>query len=110
VAAVETMDNPGLAQVMDAAMIYAQLGRTAELERWRSRLIAKAPDASAEFYFTMFGEFVPAATAERALVIDSLVKAGLPRCATPEQLARTPDMRRMPDCETERAKAGPQKT
>ena len=104
------MDNPGLAQVMNAAMIYAQLGRTAELERWRSRLLARAPDASAEFYFTLFGEFVPAATAERALVIESLVKAGLPRCATPEQLARMPDMRRMPECEAERAKAAPQKT
>jgi TolB-like protein len=109
-AAVEGMDNPGLPQVMNAAMIYAQLGRAEELERWRSRLLARAPDASAEFYFTLTGEFVPAATAERALVIESLVKAGLPRCATPEQLTRMPDMRRMPECEAERAKAGPQKT
>ena len=109
-AAVETMDNPGLAQVMNAAMIYAQLGRTAELEQWRSRLLAREPDASAEFYFTLVGEFVPSATAERALVIESLVKAGLPRCATLEQLARMPDMRRMPECEPERAKAAPQKT
>ena len=95
---------------MNAAMIYAQLGRTAELERWRSRLLGQAPDASAEFYFTLTGEFVPAAIAERALVIESLVKAGLPKCATPEQLARTPDMRRMPECEAERAKVGPHKT
>jgi TolB-like protein len=108
-AAVEAIDNPDTARMMNAAMIYAQLGRTADLERWRSRLLARAPDASAEFYFTLFGEFVPDATAERALVIESLVKAGLPRCATAEQLARRPDMRRMPECEAERAKAGPRK-
>src|SRR5688572_28862738 len=98
------MDNPGLAQVMNAAMIYAQLGRAADVERWRSRLLARAPDASAEFYFDLIGEFVPAATAQRALVIESLVKAGLPRCATPEQLADKPGMRRMPECEVEWAK------
>jgi TolB-like protein len=109
-AAVEAMNNPGLPQVMNAAMIYAQLGRTAELERWRSRLLARAPDASAEFYFDLTGEFVPAATTERALVIESLVKTGLPMCATAEQLARKPDLRRMPECEAERAKTGPRKT
>ena len=105
----ESMDNPGLPQVMNAAMIYAQLGRAEELERWRSRLLARAPDASAELYFDLVGEFVPAATAERALVVESLVKAGLPMCATPEQLAKRPDIRRMPECEAERAKAGPQR-
>ena len=33
------------------------------------------------------GDFSPAATAERALWLDSLAKAGLPKCATPEQIA-----------------------
>ena len=55
---------------MNAAMIYARLGRAEELERWRSRLLARAPDASAELYFDLVGEFVPAATAERALVVE----------------------------------------
>jgi TolB-like protein len=108
--AVEATDSPTITRMMNAAMIYAQLGRAADLQRWRSRLLAKAPDASAEFYFDLNGEFVPAATAERALVIESLVKAGLPRCATPEQLARKPDMRRMPECEAERGNAAPRKT
>ena len=48
----------------------------------------------------------PTAAAERALVLESVAKAGLPMCATPEQLAEETDMRRMPECEAERAKSG----
>jgi hypothetical protein len=53
---------------------------------------------------------MPAAAAERALVLESVAKAGLPMCATPEQLAARPGMRRMPECEAERAKAAVPKT
>ncbi len=49
------------------------------------------------------GDFAPAATAERALWLDSLAKADLPLCATPEQMAAlkiTP----LPECDAERAR------
>ena len=37
--------------------------------------------------------------------LGSIEKAGLPLCATQEQLAKYPDMRRLPQCEAERAKS-----
>jgi hypothetical protein len=91
-------------------MIYAQLGRPADLERWRSRLLKEAPDFSTERLFDITCCYTPAAAAERALVLESVAKAGLPMCATPEQLAAKPGMRRMPKCEAERAKAAVPKT
>lgn len=104
-AAAEAVTSPGPNDMARSVMIYAQLGRNAELERWRLRLLEQVPDASAERYFDMTGEFVPTAVAERALVLESIAKAGLPMCATPEQLATKPGMRRMLECEAERAKA-----
>jgi hypothetical protein len=91
-------------------MIYAQLGVSAELERWRPRLLEEVPDFSAERQLGLFGDYVPDATAERALFLESVAKAGLPVCATPEQLVNEPNMRRLPECEAERAKAVTPKT
>jgi hypothetical protein len=103
----ETLAMSDLAKYV---MIYAQLGRPADLERWRSRLLTKVPDFSTERLLDFTGEYMPAAAAERALVLESVAKAGLPMCATPEQLAARPGMRRMPECEAERAKAAVPKT
>jgi hypothetical protein len=36
---------------------------------------------------------------------DSSPKAGLPLCATEAQLAKYPDMKRLPQCDAERAKS-----
>ena len=109
-AATEATDTDYTAGMAWNIMIYAQLGRTAELERWRSRLLEQLPDWSVELYFNRNGEYGPAATAERALVLESIAKAGLPRCATPEQLAANSGMRRMPECEANRGKAEASKT
>ena len=100
--ALDTTDRMGMARNV---MIYAQLEAPGELEQWRPRLLKEVPDWSAELYFDLNGDYPPAAAAERALVLESIAKAGLPRCATPEQLAEKPTMRRMPECEAERAKA-----
>jgi hypothetical protein len=103
----ETLAMSDLAKYV---MIYAQLGRPADLERWRSRLLTKVPDFSTEHLLDFTGAYMPAAVAERALVLESIAKAGLPMCATPEQLAAKPGMRRMAECEAKRAKAAVSKT
>ena len=50
--------------------------------------------------------FGPAAAAERSLFLDSHAKAGLLICATPEQLAKDRNIRRLPRCDAERAQGG----
>jgi hypothetical protein len=65
----------------------------------------KEPDFSAELELSEEGEFAPAAASNRALYLEGLRKAGLPVCATAEQLAKYPDIKPLPECEAERAKA-----
>lgn len=61
---------------------------------------------SAERSFSDEGDFLlPDAEAQRALYLESIAKAALPICATVEELAQEPDMRRLPECDVERAKA-----
>ena len=68
-------------------LIYAELGRGAELQQWRSKLLELDPEFSAEREFWRHGDFLmPEAAAERAQFFDAVAKAGLPKCATPEQL------------------------
>jgi class 3 adenylate cyclase/TolB-like protein len=89
-------------------LIYAQLGRTAEMARWRANL---PPDLTAEGIFSDTGDFLlPQAAAERALFLDGITKAGLRICDTPELVAKYPDARRLPECEAERAKAAASKS
>jgi hypothetical protein len=86
-------------------LIYAELARTAELQRWRDKLLEIDSDFSAERELWRHGDFLmPEAAAERALFFDAAAKAGLPRCATPEQLDREPTWRRLPECDGKRAK------
>ena len=68
-------------------------------------MLEGSPDFSAESYFGIFGDYAPGASAERAQVLESIAKAGLPLCATPDQIAAKPGMRQMPECEAERSKA-----
>ncbi len=46
----------------------------------------------------------------RALYLDGLRRAGLPLCATAEQLARYPGIKPLPECDAERAKAAAPRT
>jgi hypothetical protein len=65
----------------------------------------KEPDYSAERELGEEGDFAPAAAANRELYLEGLRKAGLPVCATAEQLAKYPSIKRLPECEAERARA-----
>ena len=88
-AAAEAIDDDDYYTRFWNTLIYAQLGRAAELQRWRAKLLEIDPDFSAEREFWRHGDFLlPEAAAERALFLDAVAKAGLPKCATPEQLER----------------------
>ena len=103
-AAVEkTGDDPGRWGALYAAASYAQLGWADELERWRTRTMVSWPDYSFELGISETGEWAPSAAAERKLWLESIVKAGFPVCATPEQVARL-SIKRLPECDAERAK------
>jgi TolB-like protein/Tfp pilus assembly protein PilF len=92
-------------------LIYAELGRGAQLQQWRSKLLELDPEFSAEREFWRHGDFLmPEAAAERAQFFDAVAKAGLPKCARPEQLEREPTMRRMPECDAERESVAASKT
>ena len=104
-AAAEAIDDEGYWAGMWNTLIYAQLGRAAELGRWRARLLEIDPDFSAEREFWRHGDLLmPEAAEERARFLDAVAKADLPRCATPAQVAAEPSMRRLPECDAERAK------
>jgi TolB-like protein/Flp pilus assembly protein TadD len=87
------------------AMSYAQLGRDAEAREAAVQRMQKEPDYFAERELGEEGDFAPAAAANRELYLEGLRKAGLPVCATAEQLAKYPSIKRLPECEAERARA-----
>jgi len=103
-AAAEATGNDDYWARLWNTLIYAQLGRTDELQHWRARLLQSDPQFSAEREFALRGDFLmPEAAAERARFLDAVAKADLPQCATPDQIQRAPTMRRTPECDTERA-------
>ena len=65
---------------------------------------------SAEWALTYIGGFAPAAAANRALFLDGLGKAGLPICATAQQIADDSAIHRLPECEALRAQETHAKT
>jgi len=87
------------------AMSYAQLGRDADARQAAARSRQLEPDYSAERELGETREFAPAAAVNRALYLEGWRKAGLPVCATAEQLAKYPSIKRMPECEAERARS-----
>ena len=96
-AAAKGKDDPDRVSQLWGALSYAQLGQKADLEQWLARLRESWPDYSAESYLAS-SDFGTAAAAERALFLESHIKAGLPICVTPEQLKQNPDMKRLPEC------------
>jgi TolB-like protein/class 3 adenylate cyclase len=82
-------------------LIYAQLGRKAELATTLSDLAKRDPDYSAERMLSNTGPY--ARDIELNRFLDSHRKAGLPLCATETQLAKYPDMLRLEQCEAQRA-------
>ena len=63
--------------------------------------MAVQPDYSAEKWLSETG--ICAREAELNLFLDSHRKAGLPVCATAAQLAKHPDMKRLEQCDAQRA-------
>jgi TolB-like protein/Flp pilus assembly protein TadD len=83
------------------AMSYAQLGRAQEASHEVATLLEANPDYSAEKFLSETGTFARDLDLNRFL--DSHRKAGLPLCATEAQLAKYPDMKRLEQCEAQRA-------
>jgi class 3 adenylate cyclase/TolB-like protein len=94
---VLAQDDPDSVGELWATLSFAQLDNATDAQQWRARLLESWPDYSAEL-FLGYGDFAPGAAAERSLFLDSHVKAGLPICATPEQLAQNHDIKRLPEC------------
>jgi TolB-like protein/class 3 adenylate cyclase/tetratricopeptide (TPR) repeat protein len=84
-------------------LIYAQLGREADAATGSTELLQRDPEYSAERFLSDTGTF--ARDVELNRFLDSHRKAGLPLCAIEAQLAKYPDMKRLEQCEAERAKS-----
>jgi hypothetical protein len=82
-------------------LCYAQLGRDKETEAPAAELLQRASDDLAEKFLSDVGTC--SRVAELKLFVESNRKAGLPVCATEAQLARYFDMKRLDQCEAERA-------
>ncbi len=80
-----------------------QLGRKADAATAVSELLQRNPEYSAERWLSDTGAF--ARDVELNRFLDSHRKAGLPLCATEAQLAKYPDMKRLPQCEAQRVKS-----
>ena len=100
--AAKQMVNHTMETYLYLALSLAELGQDSEAVPYAGDLLRLDPDFSAERHINNDG-LVDEAIIEHFL--GSIEKAGLPLCATQEQLAKYPDMRRLPQCEAERAKS-----
>ena len=82
-------------------MSYARLGREQETSHEATTLLEANPNYSAEKFLSDTGTY--ARESELTLFLDSHRKAGLPLCATAAQLAKYRDMKRLEQCEAQRA-------
>jgi TolB-like protein/DNA-binding SARP family transcriptional activator len=85
------------------AMSYGELGRPQEAKSNAAEVLRLKPQFSAEWALTYLGEFAPAAAANRDLFLDGLAKAGLPICATAQQVTADPGIKRLRECDAERS-------
>jgi TolB-like protein len=82
-------------------LCYVQLNRGKEAAAASEELLQRDPDYSAEKFLSDIGIY--AREVELDLFLDSHRKAGLPLCATNEQLAKYPALKRLELCEQQRA-------
>jgi TolB-like protein/Tfp pilus assembly protein PilF len=101
IAAAKQKKSPTIWDVLTQPLAYAQLGREEEAAAGAAEFLEREPDYSAEKWLSDMGQF--ARENELNLFLDSNEKAGLPLCATAEQLQSNPDMKRLERCEAERA-------
>jgi TolB-like protein/class 3 adenylate cyclase/Tfp pilus assembly protein PilF len=85
------------------SLTYAELARRSEMASAVAELLERNPEYSAERWLYDVGTFVR--DIELNHFLDSNRKAGLPICATEEQLAKYPDMKRLEQCEQRRVKS-----
>ncbi len=103
IAATRSNLSPTLYDYVYRPLLYAHLGRAAEAATAGSELLQRDPEYSAERYLSDTGGF--ARDVELNRFLDGHPKAGLPVCATEAQLAKSPDMKRLEQCEQQRAKS-----
>ena len=94
------MVNHTMETYLYLALSLAELGRILRSGSIAGDLLRLDPEFSAERHINNEG-FVDEAIIEHFL--GSIEKAGLPLCATQEQLAKYPDMKRLAQCEAQRA-------
>ena len=95
--------NPGIWDYVYRPLVYAQAGRRDDAKAAVSDLVQREPEYSAERWLSDVGTFVR--DIELNLFLDSNRKAGLPICATETQLTKYPNMKRLEQCEQQRAKS-----
>jgi TolB-like protein/class 3 adenylate cyclase len=94
---IHLRDEFSLYDFIFLALAHAELGQTEEAQKYAADVLKSRRDLSAELYLAET-DFAPAAAANRALFLDGWKKAGLPYCATLEQLAKHPSFVRLPEC------------
>ncbi len=95
--------NPDMWDFVYRPAVYVELGRMADAAKAASDLLQRNPEYSAERWLNDTGKL--ARDIELHLFLDANRKAGLPICATEAQLAKSPDMTRLPQCEQQRLKS-----
>lgn len=103
VAATQSRLYPDMWDHVYRPLVYAQLGRTEDATMAASDLLEKNPTYSAERFLSDTGTF--SREVELNQFLDGHRKAGLPLCATEAQLAKSPDMKRLAQCEAQRVKS-----
>jgi TolB-like protein/class 3 adenylate cyclase/Tfp pilus assembly protein PilF len=82
-------------------LLYAELGQTSATASAVSELLKRDSEYSAELWVSNTGLY--ARDIELNRFLDSHRKAGLPLCASEAQLAKQPDMKRLVQCDAQRA-------
>jgi tetratricopeptide (TPR) repeat protein len=100
-AATQSNLTPASYDYVYRPLTYAQLGRAAETATARTELLQRNPEYSAERFLSDTGPFAREAELNRFL--EGHRKAGLLLCGTEAQLAKYPDMKRLEQCEQQRA-------
>jgi tetratricopeptide (TPR) repeat protein len=98
--ALKQVANPTLETHLYLALSLAEVGQRDEASAKGADLLREHPDFSAERQIAN-DVFVDQAVITH--FIGSIEKAGLPLCATEAQLAKYPDMKRLEQCDAQRA-------
>jgi adenylate cyclase len=101
IATIKKKKEVGFFDQLFLTMSHAQLGQEGAAAHAAAELLQRDPDHSAEQFISNTGGF--ARDVELNLFLDGHRKAGLPVCTTEAQLATYPDMKRLPQCDAERA-------